>query len=137
MTNPELARAALCQGKVRPIPNEQQPRGHVLLDAIENIHHRFDAFDRPKVGYVNHDLCPLIATSEMAAKIRPRPSSMDCAIEEVGDDGDVTRHIEFRVGGLAKAIRHSGHAIRSVSYTHLRAHETGRNLVCRLLLEKK
>ena len=27
--------------------------------------------------------------------------------------------------------------IMSVSYTHLRAHETGRNLVCRLLLEKK
>src|SRR5665213_4027588 len=29
------------------------------------------------------------------------------------------------------------HADVSVSYTHLRAHETGRNLVCRLLLEKK
>ena len=28
-------------------------------------------------------------------------------------------------------------ALYSVSYTHLRAHETGRNLVCRLLLEKK
>ena len=27
--------------------------------------------------------------------------------------------------------------MQSVSYTHLRAHETGRNLVCRLLLEKK
>ena len=27
--------------------------------------------------------------------------------------------------------------IMAVSYTHLRAHETGRNLVCRLLLEKK
>ena len=27
--------------------------------------------------------------------------------------------------------------INTVSYTHLRAHETGRNLVCRLLLEKK
>ena len=27
--------------------------------------------------------------------------------------------------------------VESVSYTHLRAHETGRNLVCRLLLEKK
>src|SRR5665213_4131147 len=26
---------------------------------------------------------------------------------------------------------------QAVSYTHLRAHETGRNLVCRLLLEKK
>src|SRR5674476_1568078 len=29
------------------------------------------------------------------------------------------------------------HAVTTVSYTHLRAHETGRNLVCRLLLEKK
>src|SRR5674476_1477327 len=28
-------------------------------------------------------------------------------------------------------------SLRPVSYTHLRAHETGRNLVCRLLLEKK
>ena len=27
--------------------------------------------------------------------------------------------------------------VKTVSYTHLRAHETGRNLVCRLLLEKK
>src|SRR5674476_563339 len=27
-------------------------------------------------------------------------------------------------------------AANPVSYTHLRAHETGRNLVCRLLLEK-
>ena len=27
--------------------------------------------------------------------------------------------------------------LQTVSYTHLRAHETGRNLVCRLLLEKK
>src|SRR5674476_1670097 len=26
------------------------------------------------------------------------------------------------------------HGIEAVSYTHLRAHETGRNLVCRLLL---
>ena len=29
------------------------------------------------------------------------------------------------------------HGYIAVSYTHLRAHETGRNLVCRLLLEKK
>ena len=28
-------------------------------------------------------------------------------------------------------------AIQSVSYTHLRAHETPEHLVCRLLLEKK
>src|SRR5678809_1077730 len=36
------------------------------------------------------------------------------------------------------ATRSAGvHVIGTVSYTHLRAHETGRNLVCRLLLEKK
>ena len=29
------------------------------------------------------------------------------------------------------------HCIQSVSYTHLRAHETRHDLVCRLLLEKK
>ena len=28
-------------------------------------------------------------------------------------------------------------AVRAVSYTHLRAHETSLHLVCRLLLEKK
>ena len=31
----------------------------------------------------------------------------------------------------------SERGFQAVSYTHLRAHETGRNLVCRLLLEKK
>ena len=36
----------------------------------------------------------------------------------------------FRIGSLLIYIF-------PVSYTHLRAHETGRNLVCRLLLEKK
>src|SRR5665213_3434312 len=38
---------------------------------------------------------------------------------------------DFNRGG--KVLRENG--ITSVSYTHLRAHETGRNLVCRLLLE--
>src|SRR5678809_1701393 len=38
------------------------------------------------------------------------------------------------LGGLKGA---DAHYKKPVSYTHLRAHETGRNLVCRLLLEKK
>ena len=33
--------------------------------------------------------------------------------------------------------KYSMHGITSVSYTHLRAHETREDLVCRLLLEKK
>src|SRR5678810_1352661 len=43
---------------------------------------------------------------------------------------------EARRGGGRAAARIAGAAC-PVSYTHLRAHETGRNLVCRLLLEKK
>ena len=34
-------------------------------------------------------------------------------------------------------VTYTDDALEAVSYTHLRAHETGRNLVCRLLLEKK
>src|SRR5674476_730400 len=38
---------------------------------------------------------------------------------------------------LILKIAEPGEVLGPVSYTHLRAHETGRNLVCRLLLEKK
>ena len=48
------------------------------------------------------------------------------------------------LNGVLFALGHGGvvtllafPAASPVSYTHLRAHETGRNLVCRLLLEKK
>src|SRR5678810_1498653 len=36
--------------------------------------------------------------------------------------------------GILSAIHEQSSDINPVSYTHLRAHETGRNLVCRLLL---
>ena len=47
------------------------------------------------------------------------------------DNNDRPSEDYIVIGALA-----SGDPI-PVSYTHLRAHETGRNLVCRLLLEKK
>ena len=48
-------------------------------------------------------------------------------------------HILFTVH-LIKAkerLKSSGEIVKAVSYTHLRAHETVLDLVCRLLLEKK
>eukprot|EP00658_Telonema_sp_P-2_P038489 TRINITY_DN27606_c0_g1_i1.p1 TRINITY_DN27606_c0_g1~~TRINITY_DN27606_c0_g1_i1.p1 ORF type:complete len:474 (-),score=126.28 TRINITY_DN27606_c0_g1_i1:40-1461(-) len=43
-----------------------------------------------------------------------------------------------QAGRAAKTVGDSWlHKLRSVSYTHLRAHETPEHLVCRLLLEKK
>ena len=44
------------------------------------------------------------------------------------------RTINFNYATLERKLR-QGH--RPVSYTHLRAHETVLDLVCRLLLEKK
>ena len=40
-------------------------------------------------------------------------------------------------GSLARFIEETGTIVIPVSYTHLRAHETVLDLVCRLLLEKK
>ena len=48
---------------------------------------------------------------------------------EVVDDGDLLREQQQDVGGAE--------GVGPVSYTHLRAHETVLDLVCRLLLEKK
>ena len=39
--------------------------------------------------------------------------------------------------GITSVRRNRAPQIRSVSYTHLRAHETVLDIVCRLLLEKK
>ena len=41
------------------------------------------------------------------------------------------------LGASGSAPRGAEDGAEPVSYTHLRAHETGRKLVCRLLLEKK
>src|SRR5665811_2597086 len=42
-----------------------------------------------------------------------------------------------QTGGASRACRDTLCCLPSVSYTHLRAHETVLDLVCRLLLEKK
>ena len=54
----------------------------------------------------------------------------------------MTLEINTTRGLAAQILRHRSFTYqefsqRSVSYTHLRAHETKANLVCRLLLEKK
>src|SRR5665213_2913384 len=47
------------------------------------------------------------------------------------------RFVVERLEGLGAIFIDELDEAPPVSYTHLRAHETGRNLVCRLLLEKK
>src|SRR5674476_1569033 len=50
---------------------------------------------------------------------------------------DLRSDLVTMIWALMSYILMSTVFLMPVSYTHLRAHETGRNLVCRLLLEKK
>ena len=58
---------------------------------------------------------------------------LDGMTEAVTSPG-VDRFGRPRLGGIAEVL---APLIEAVSYTHLRAHETVLDLVCRLLLEKK
>src|SRR5664280_3570625 len=50
--------------------------------------------------------------------------------------GAFASYVLFIIDGFAKQYL-EGDGIKTVSYTHLRAHETVLDIVCRLLLEKK
>ena len=58
-------------------------------------------------------------------------------------DRDDVEGLDASILTAPNVLKHSGHEdtftdpMVAVSYTHLRAHETKANLVCRLLLEKK
>ena len=71
--------------------------------------------------------------SSAASDVYKRQGAGLAAGEEVGQSG---RHL-----GLPPVLQrqqgHAGAGHDPVSYTHLRAHETVLDLVCRLLLEKK
>ena len=69
---------------------------------------KFDTYYKPSVGYVG-DPMPFYD-----------PQAKD-----------------FKIMYLQEYRPNQAGTYHPVSYTHLRAHETGRNLVCRLLLEKK
>ena len=68
---------------------------------------------------------PLNNVLEVLAKIRPASGRMDCIM----NSGKPLVVVDYA---------HTPDALeKAVSYTHLRAHETCADLVCRLLLEKK
>ena len=74
-----------------------------------------------------HDVCEQIRQNMPHAV---RLQLMHYLIGLANADGSVDRS-EFDM------LRRIGHGMGTVSYTHLRAHETVLDLVCRLLLEKK
>ena len=67
------------------------------------------------------------AASDVYKRQKQRPDVFDLVLPDVQQAG-----AQRRAQPLVQA-----HAEEAVSYTHLRAHETVLDLVCRLLLEKK
>ena len=68
--------------------------------------------------------------------VRVRKSQVEILVDEGRKGAKYTKLVADNVNAYLSACQ-LGITLASVSYTHLRAHETGRNLVCRLLLEKK
>ena len=63
-----------------------------------------------------------------------------CIRDRTNDEGrilTIPRHNPVNAFTMGGIVRDAGLTIEAVSYTHLRAHETVLDLVCRLLLEKK
>src|SRR5659263_714165 len=69
-------------------------------------------------------------------------------LSEDKDQSDVAQYLRLNVTkldkegkinvyGYGRVIKQLSTSVEAVSYTHLRAHETRHDLVCRLLLEKK
>src|SRR5450759_5565845 len=65
--------------------------------------------------------------------------SLETIVVVNSDDAGEARALEGAADRVLVPGRNLGYAggLNAVSYTHLRAHETRHDLVCRLLLEKK
>src|SRR5678810_990264 len=72
-------------------------------------------------------------TTDTAAALRAIEINAEVLLKGTRVDGIYTADPEKD----PSATKFQTLTFEAVSYTHLRAHETGRNLVCRLLLEKK
>src|SRR5450756_1766883 len=58
-------------------------------------------------------------------------------VKKAWEIGLMNTHVPVEYGGAGLGVLDGCLITEAVSYTHLRAHETRHDLVCRLLLEKK
>src|SRR5674476_1337542 len=121
-----------------------------LEDLVAHLGERGRAVDDPtavEVHVLGHPLVHLCVGGELdrrrgtASEHRSTPGRVTDHSGPTGNDPRhrdrvVPRSVHEHESALGNRLRVLVHRA-AVSYTHLRAHETGRNLVCRLLLEKK
>src|SRR5678810_101640 len=94
--------------------------------------------DEMRRSYLDYAMSVIIgrALPDIRDGLKPVHRRVLWAMHELGNTYNKSYKKSARIVGDVIGKYHP-HGDIPVSYTHLRAHETGRNLVCRLLLEKK
>ena len=114
-------------GTIRPQEHGEVFVTHDGIETDEDLGH-YERYINENLGRPNY-----ITTGQIYQEVIRK----ERAFEYEGEDVEAIPHLTDEI---IKRINYSGesrHAdITPVSYTHLRAHETKANLVCRLLLEK-
>ena len=122
--------------KIESVTGNDKYREYLLIDGTVQC-----------VGDTSVDLTDYAKTTDVDKKLNNKANKTEIPTvptnvsEFTNDAGYLTEHQD--ISNLV--VKEEGKELSSndytseetVSYTHLRAHETGRNLVCRLLLEKK
>src|SRR5665213_3737327 len=86
-------------------------------------------------GFLGRSVVRALAKRDYRIRVAVRRPELAGHLQPLGKVGQIHAvQANVRYPASVEAAMRDSHA---VSYTHLRAHETGRNLVCRLLLEKK
>src|SRR5665213_4092810 len=101
--------------------NALQAKGHTVYGSSRDIKRLSSVSFKP----IEMDVSDNVSVNAAVDKIIKAEGKIEVLVNNAGNG----------VTGPAYAM--PVESARTVSYTHLRAHETGRNLVCRLLLEKK
>ena len=122
---------------------KRQEDMHVTIDEIKGIYMNLDALDEPVGVHRAQAMCYayIYALQHDLAEISVQLTYCNLDTIELTKTaflGNLKYFREtFSFAELAEWFTRLTDEYKTVSYTHLRAHETGRNLVCRLLLEKK
>ena len=119
------------------ISTNQRDSAAAMDNRLADLNHRFS-----NMAVENEQKLENIRNT-MERKITDLTSDNNKQLEQMRQtvDEKLQKTLEDRIGQsfklVSERLEQVYKGLGAVSYTHLRAHETGRNLVCRLLLEKK
>ena len=100
-----------------------------IIEIRDGISYNLFFFFKQKTAY---EIMPSLVGSEMCIRDRVVRSALPTV-----DVRDRSVAVTTGIPGLTLLLNSASRFTPAVSYTHLRAHETRHDLVCRLLLEKK